>query len=289
MTDPAAEEYKKKGNDAFKAGNWDEAIKMYNKAITTDPDQASYYSNRSACWASKGNHQSALGDANKCIERDPDFVKGYSRKGKALLDLGKPDEAEAAFKEGLVVEPGNLACSQGVAAVQAAKKATGGGGFNLGGLLSGGGIGEQVRTMASKLQSGGLGGRFQMYLVIMACYFVYGNYIRGPKDKGGKDESSHQTSDEADDLESDGAAGALVLRRGFTEVGSCWLSTMEAKGKKIDTHLVMLHRTASSAEAEFGHAVAPEGQRLGAKEPPHPGPRPTVPWFFTLPSWWQTG
>ena len=90
-----------------------------------------YYSNRSAAFAHLGKHESALNDANKCLERDPSFIKGalvrdrlllpcssecletvvrlpsflpcsfaYSRKGTALFELGKLDEAEAAYTAG---------------------------------------------------------------------------------------------------------------------------------------------------------------------------------------------
>eukprot|EP00409_Alexandrium_fundyense_P002355 CAMPEP_0185903958 /NCGR_PEP_ID=MMETSP0196C-20130402/3248_1 /TAXON_ID=2932 /ORGANISM="Alexandrium fundyense, Strain CCMP1719" /LENGTH=100 /DNA_ID=CAMNT_0028623133 /DNA_START=90 /DNA_END=388 /DNA_ORIENTATION=+ len=100
MVSEEAEEYKKRGNDAFKERKWDEAIKQYNKAIALDPTNAAYYSNRSGAWSSKSNHESALADANKCLSQDPQFVKGYARKGKALFDMDEWDQAEVAYKEG---------------------------------------------------------------------------------------------------------------------------------------------------------------------------------------------
>lgn len=36
----SAEEFKKKGNDAFKDKRWDDAIENYNKAISLEPNQA---------------------------------------------------------------------------------------------------------------------------------------------------------------------------------------------------------------------------------------------------------
>lgn len=136
-----AEEYKKKGNDFFKDKKYDDAIKQYNKAIQLNPDNASYYSNRAACWSCKQNHESALADAKRCLERDDTFVKGYCRKGKALCDLGQFDEAEAAYKEGLAKEPGNDACQRGLTEVSNARRAT------RSGSRSGSGSAEAVGSM----------------------------------------------------------------------------------------------------------------------------------------------
>ena len=38
--EPNADEYKNKGNLAFREQNWDEAIENYNKAISQNPTQA---------------------------------------------------------------------------------------------------------------------------------------------------------------------------------------------------------------------------------------------------------
>jgi len=121
MSNEEAEKYKGRGNDFLKAGDYEKAIKEYNKAITLDPENAVYYSNRSAAWSSKGNNQSALNDALKCIEKDPKFAKGYSRKGKALFDMFQTNEAEAAYQDGLKVDPQNAILLQGLADVRASR------------------------------------------------------------------------------------------------------------------------------------------------------------------------
>lgn len=81
----SAEEHKKKGNEAFKNADWDLAIKEYNKAISLDNKQPAYFSNRAACWSSKGNHESALADASRCLELDP--VR-YSARSVGSLQRG---------------------------------------------------------------------------------------------------------------------------------------------------------------------------------------------------------
>eukprot|EP00401_Gymnodinium_catenatum_P027059 CAMPEP_0117551552 /NCGR_PEP_ID=MMETSP0784-20121206/49249_1 /TAXON_ID=39447 /ORGANISM="" /LENGTH=467 /DNA_ID=CAMNT_0005348593 /DNA_START=118 /DNA_END=1521 /DNA_ORIENTATION=- len=245
FSEPGADLYKQKGNDAFKEGKWDEAIKNYNKAISLDPNQAPFYSNRAACWASKGNHESALADAKKCVERDPKFVKGYSRKGKALFDLGRLQEAEAAYEEGLAIDPSNEACKQGIVAVKADRKArsrTNSGFGNAGSFL---------KKAAEKMKSGGWGGRLQMYMVVMMGYYLYNQYVGNSRGRGNSkvSDSAHEAADE------EGEGGYEAEARPMPEGGS-WFSYLEAEGRPTDVQLLLLHRTAASAEAEYGALLA---------------------------------
>mmetsp|Transcript_7479 Transcript_7479/g.16845 ORF Transcript_7479/g.16845 Transcript_7479/m.16845 type:complete len:501 (+) Transcript_7479:76-1578(+) len=259
-SDGGAEEYKNRGNEAFKQGNWDEAIKNYNKAIQLDP-KASYYSNRAACWSSKGNHESALADAKKCLDSDPSFVKGYSRKGKALFDLGRLDEAATAYEEGLKLEPSNAGCETGLKDVKAAKaRASSSSSSSSSSWPSGavpGGLAEgfdKIKGMGRKfvqsMQAGGIGGRVQMYGVVMIAYFLYNNYIKSPK-------KTEVTSDSHDFAEDDGASAEMDEvaprfsrpRRAFAQLDGTWTSYLEAGTG--DSTVFFLHSTSLSAEAEL--------------------------------------
>ena len=55
------------GNEAFKAGNFDEAIKQFTLAIQADDTNHVLYSNRSGAYASKEDYKAALSDANQCV------------------------------------------------------------------------------------------------------------------------------------------------------------------------------------------------------------------------------
>lgn len=103
----AAEEQKKLGNDAFLAKKYDEAIKFYSAAINLQPSNAVFYSNRSACYASKTMWKEALDDAEICVAKDPKFVKGYYRYGLALTELKRFDDAIDALEKALSIEPAN--------------------------------------------------------------------------------------------------------------------------------------------------------------------------------------
>lgn len=263
MVNEEAEEHKQKGNESFKAKNWDDAIKYYNKAITLDPNNAAYYSNRAGAWTSKGNHESALADANKCLNQDAQFVKGYSRKGKALFDLQRWDEAEAAYKEGLEVDASNDGCTRGLADIKNAKDriraatsrsraASGGGGF-------GSSLGGFVPKLMERFKKGG---RMQMYLVMLLGYYAF-TTMTGRNSKRSTTSDAPSTPDSFG-YDDDGEAASSTpgqLARQFTEARGSWLSYLQVVGKS-DATLIMLHRTSLSAEVEFG-AMMPQLVSIG--------------------------
>ena len=82
-----AEAAKAAGNAAFKAGNFDEAIAEFTKAVEADPTNHVLYSNRSGAHAAKADFKAALLDANKCIDLKADWAKGHSRRGAAYFGL----------------------------------------------------------------------------------------------------------------------------------------------------------------------------------------------------------
>ncbi|KAL0572569.1 Small glutamine-rich tetratricopeptide repeat-containing protein 2 [Marasmius crinis-equi] len=102
-----AEEHKAKGNSLMSSKKYEEAIESYSQAISLDPSNPIYYSNRAAAYSSKGDHLSAIGDAEMAIATDPKFVKGYHRLGHAQYCLSDYKAAADAFERGLKLDPNN--------------------------------------------------------------------------------------------------------------------------------------------------------------------------------------
>ncbi|URD78268.1 Heat shock protein [Musa troglodytarum] len=115
-----SEDAKAKGNAAFAAGRFEDAIRHFSEAIDLAPTNHVLYSNRSAAYASLQRYDVALADARKTVELNPGWAKGYSRLGAAHLGLGDADQAVAAYEKGLEIDPANEALKAGLADARAA-------------------------------------------------------------------------------------------------------------------------------------------------------------------------
>lgn len=119
-----AEGFKAEGNRLLAAKDLAQAVEMYSRAIDLDPDNAVYYSNRSAAYLAMGDARGkALRDAERCIELRPDWWKGYSRKGAAEHALLRFDAARATYNEGLKLDPDNASLAQAAEEAYAAGQA----------------------------------------------------------------------------------------------------------------------------------------------------------------------
>lgn len=111
---------KKQGNDAFKAGKWGDALKMYSIALDlaasrppwepaamANDEMSVLLCNRSAAFLGADLYAEAYADAHACIELKKPWTKGYFRKAKACLKLGRPSEAKQVLEAGLTYEPHN--------------------------------------------------------------------------------------------------------------------------------------------------------------------------------------
>ena len=111
---------KEAGNLMYSLGDYESAINHFTRGIECDPTYHVLYSNRAGAYTQLGDYSSALADANKVISLAPTWPKGYSRKGTALLFLDRPEDAHAAFSDGVKVDPQHEPSIQGVAKARAA-------------------------------------------------------------------------------------------------------------------------------------------------------------------------
>jgi len=100
---------KNKGNDFFKDGNFEKAIKYYSAAIELDPYDAILPANRAISFLKLNRFSEAEDDCNKSLKLDPKFVKAYHRRGLARLNLGSTELARQDFEKVLSLEPHNKA------------------------------------------------------------------------------------------------------------------------------------------------------------------------------------
>ncbi|TRY82435.1 hypothetical protein DNTS_007885 [Danionella cerebrum] len=105
-------QFKEDGNKHFQAGEIDQAIECYTKAIKSCKKEdkkalAVIYRNRSACFLKKENFSNAASDATKAIDVDPADIKALFRRCQAYEKLGKLDMAFKDVQRCSTIEPKN--------------------------------------------------------------------------------------------------------------------------------------------------------------------------------------
>uniref|UniRef100_A0AAY4CWL4 Protein unc-45 homolog B n=1 Tax=Denticeps clupeoides TaxID=299321 RepID=A0AAY4CWL4_9TELE len=105
-----AVQLKEEGNKHFQAGQIDNAIDCYTKAIKSCKDKsvlAVIFRNRSACYLKKENYNNAASDASRAIDIDAKDIKALYRRCQALEKLGKLDMAFKDVQRCATLEPKN--------------------------------------------------------------------------------------------------------------------------------------------------------------------------------------
>ncbi|KAJ2942880.1 hypothetical protein O0L34_g15071 [Tuta absoluta] len=108
-----AETLKNKGNEAFKAENYEEAISLYTKAINLADkdtrDAATYLKNRAAAYLKTKEYEKAIKDCDDSLAIIPEDPKTLFRRAQALENLERFEEAYRDAKAIFTVEPTNKA------------------------------------------------------------------------------------------------------------------------------------------------------------------------------------
>lgn len=108
--DPAI--LKEDGNAFFKAGDMQEALCCYSKALKlsdSKTETAVLHRNRSACYLKLEEYAKAEADASKALDTDPGDVKALFRRAQALQKLGRLDQAFMDAQRCAQLEPKNKA------------------------------------------------------------------------------------------------------------------------------------------------------------------------------------
>jgi parallel beta-helix repeat protein len=91
VTSEQLEEMRMKGNDLFKKGFYNDALKIYCDAIDISKNTAFFdvrlLSNRASVYLNLGQYDEALQDAEEYILQRPKCWRGYARKALALVEL----------------------------------------------------------------------------------------------------------------------------------------------------------------------------------------------------------
>ena len=124
-----AESLKAKANACVAKSDFKGAVQHLTEAIGLNPKLKELWTNRAFAWSMLGQHDQALADARHCMVLAPAFSKGYLRAGRALMALGKHNEAVDLLFDASEKMPQDYALTEALedAVVSAEAAAKGGG------------------------------------------------------------------------------------------------------------------------------------------------------------------
>ncbi len=103
--------FKERGNEHFKAAQFESAIECYTSAIAAAPldatERAVFFANRAACYAKIGEHDGVVEDCTEALSVQPEYTKALLRRAHAKEQLDQPHEALEDAKRALELEPDN--------------------------------------------------------------------------------------------------------------------------------------------------------------------------------------
>ena len=96
------------------------ALTHYEAALTMKPDYTEAYNNIGVSLAEEGKFEEATFYYRKFLDKKPDFMDARLNLGDALYRAGKPEQAIEEYQTGLSLDPGNAEICRRIAIISAA-------------------------------------------------------------------------------------------------------------------------------------------------------------------------
>jgi len=114
---------KTEGNELFKKGNVEEALKKYTQAIGAAETKetevlAAVYANRAMCYQQLYDPKKVVSDCTNCLKLVPTHVKALIRRAQALEGLEKWEEALKDFETALLFSPSSDVAIMGASRIR---------------------------------------------------------------------------------------------------------------------------------------------------------------------------
>ncbi|UCC38746.1 MAG: tetratricopeptide repeat protein [Candidatus Aminicenantes bacterium] len=96
-----------KGVDLFRLGNYDEAIKYFEKLIEKFPSSIEGYYNIGLCYLRKGEVDKAVASLEKAVELNPESIEAHFALGECYFSKGETEKAMSTFTQAVDLQPDN--------------------------------------------------------------------------------------------------------------------------------------------------------------------------------------
>ncbi|XP_032529959.2 dnaJ homolog subfamily C member 7 [Danaus plexippus] len=94
---------KEEGNEAFKMGRWQQALNLYNEALTIDKNNrkvnAKLYFNKATVCSKLNQIEEAAEACTAALELDENYVKALLRRAKCYAELGNHEDAVKDYEK----------------------------------------------------------------------------------------------------------------------------------------------------------------------------------------------
>ncbi|XP_038104725.1 sperm-associated antigen 1 [Culex quinquefasciatus] len=101
-----ATKFKEKGNDHFRAKEYELALAEYGNSVKMWPTAAGF-NNRAMAHIKLFHFKEAIADCDECLKFEPENIKALLRKGQALCSDDKRREAYQTYSQVLLLDPAN--------------------------------------------------------------------------------------------------------------------------------------------------------------------------------------
>ncbi len=97
------------GNAFMKNKNYSEALRVYDKAITLEPDYFEAWNGKADALNRAQQFTEALEASDRVLVLKPDYVQGWINRGYILYNLGRYDEELKAYETAITLDPASPA------------------------------------------------------------------------------------------------------------------------------------------------------------------------------------
>ena len=93
------------GNAFMKNKNYSEALRVYDSAITLEPDYFEAWNGKADAFNRAQQFNDALNASDRVLILKPDYVPGWINRGYILYNLGRYDEELKAYETAITLDP----------------------------------------------------------------------------------------------------------------------------------------------------------------------------------------